>query len=322
MAETSFPVAGGDGVTDAVYERLMGPVMGSGRVAYSLDPTPSQLTTPAVYADSTGRQVKVLPDQAAVVRGFRWESGPTPLTVALDANTSGNPRLDLIVLRLDRSTFTVRVAKINGAPAAAPSQPAPIQDAGPGGVWDLPLASVRVTSSGVSGQPTIAAADVSDAAWWVQTPGVMARYGVGPSPSPNQFLSHTDTNRLYRAVGTTWTLLGERSDYVRINPASGWTNDVIYVRRINGWTWFQCQVALNVSDRPAGTDLTICTIPSMYRPDGLTSVSGVAWMGPNQICRIEVNGSTGVVMALNYPSTYPTGQGLYIHPMTWPGSNL
>lgn len=320
MAETSFPMADGTGVTDAAYERLMGPVTGSGRIAFS--PTSSALTTPAVFADSTGRQVKVYANQAAIVRGFRWESGTTPLVVALDANTSGNPRMDLIVLRLDRSTYQVRLAKINGTPAANPAPPSPIQDEGATGFWDLPLASVRVVSSGTTGQPTIAAGDVTDRGWWVQTRGIMARYGVGPTPAHGQFLTHTDTTRLYYALGSSWTLLGEREPMTKLSPAGGWANDYIYARRVNGWVWFSAQVSLNVSDKAGGTDLLICTLPTIYRPDGVPFVAGTAWMGPNQLARIYIDASTGTVQALNYPSTFPQGTVLSIHPMTWPASNL
>jgi hypothetical protein len=319
VAETSFPVANGEGVTDATYERLMGPVMGSGRVAFN--PVLSAMTTPAVYGDSSGRQVKAYANQAAVVRGFRWESGTTPPVVALDANTSGNPRNDLIVLRLDRSNFTVRLAKITGTPAAAPATPSPVQDESTTGFWDLPLARVRVTSSGTTGQPLIAAADVTDQSWWLQAPGVAARSGVVPNSVHGQLLTQTDTGRTYRGVGSAWTLLGEREPMTKLNPASGWNSDYIYGCRVNGMVYFQAQVSTN-TNLASGTDVLVCTLPSIYRPEGVPFVSGVAWMGPNQIARIYINSSTGTVQALNYPQTFPANTVLSIHPMTWPASNL
>lgn len=319
MAETSFPTEDGGGVTDAAYEQLMGPVTSSGRVAFS--PASSQLTTPLIYADSTGRQVKAYANQAALVRGFRWESGSTPVVIALDANTSGNPRRDLIVLRLNRADYTVRLAKITGTPAATPSPPAPIQDAGTTGVWDLPVADVRVVSSGTTGQPIIAPADVADRAWWIQPPGAMARNGVGPNPTHGQFLHHTDTTRMYRGHGTSWVLAGEREPMTTLTPASGWATADIYGRRVNGWVYFQAQVSSN-NNLAAGTDLLICTLPSIFRPDGVSYIAGVGWMGPNQICRVYINASTGTVQALNYPQTFPAGTVLSVHPMVWPASNL
>lgn len=318
MAETSFPLANGEGVTDAAYERLMGPVTGSGRYAFS--PTQTDMTNPLIYADSTGRQVKAYANQAAIVRGFRWESGTTPVVVPLDANTSGNPRLDLIVLRLNRSNFTVRLAKINGTPAATPSAPSPIQDAGSTGSWDLPLARVRVTSSGTTGQPVIAAADVTAVDWWLSPPAIVARSTAQPNPLPGQLLHQSDTGRTYRGVGSAWTPTGEYGAWTPITPASGWTNTAIFCRRINGLVFFQAEAVLNSNNKTANTDLVLCTLPTTFRPSENYSFALIGWMSPGQVCRAVVNGHTGVVTILDYAATFPNGGGLNLHPATWPAA--
>lgn len=318
MAETSFPMADGGGVTDAAYERLMGPVTGSGRYAFSA--TQTDVTTPLIFADSSGRQVKAYANQAAIVRGFRWESGTTPVVIPLDANTSGNPRLDLIVLRLSRSNYQVRLTKINGTPAASPNAPAPIQDTGTTGVWDLPVARVRVASSGTTGQPTIAPGDVTPVDWWVTTPALVARAGLNPVTSPGQLVHQHDTSRLYRSVGNSLTLLGERGDFTKLTASAGWSaGDNIYARRVNGFVYFQAQVVSALTNKASGTDMSICTLPSTFRTDG-HDVAGVCWMSPNQIGQVYFDVS-GTVIVRNYPETFPTGGTISVHPMTWPASN-
>jgi hypothetical protein len=320
VAETSFPLADGSGVTDASYERLMGPITGNGR--YTYDPTPSNYSVKLVYADGTGRQVKMLANQAAILHGFRWESGTTVPVIALDANTSGNPRLDLIVLRLDRSTFQVRLAKITGTPAAVPNLPNPIQDVGTTGVYDIPLASVKVTSSGSGGQPIIQAADVTSLEYWRAPSGVVARNAANiPAViSHGQLVHQIDTGRMYRGVGTSLALVGERGTLTSVVAAAGWSNNNIQLRRVNGWVYFQCSLVSSAGAKAAGTDILACTIPATFRPDG-HDITMVAWMSANQPARVFLNHLTGTVTVWEYPNQFPAGGTLTIHPASWPSTN-
>lgn len=319
MAETSYPIADGSGVTDATYEKLVGPLTGAGR--YGFTPSSSALSTPLVYGDSSGRQVKVNANQAAIVRGFRWESGTSPVTVALDANTSGNPRYDLIVLRLTRATYQVRLAKITGTPAASPAAPAPVQDEGSTGVWDLPVARVRVISSGVSGQPLIPNTEVTTLDWWVGPPPITCASAASPPLTHGQLVHHTDTNRTYRSVGSSLVLLGERGALTDVAPAAGWTSSHLSAQRVNGFVYFQGLITLSAANKAANTDITVCTLPTTFRPEDGNDISGVGWMSPNQVCQVYVDGPTGTVSVFNYPSTFPTGGSLTIHPMTWPAAS-
>jgi hypothetical protein len=313
VAEVSFPVAGGAGVTDANYEKLLGPLVGAGRVAFN--PTSSQLSTPLIFADNSGRQVKAYANQAAVIRGFRWESGTTPPVLALDANSSGNPRLDLIVLRLDRSNFTVRLGKTNGTPAAVPAAPAAIQDAGTTGVWELPLATVKVTSSGTTGQPFIQSTDVAPLDWWLAPPAAVTKTGQNPAPTHGMLLHHYDTGRTYRAVGAAWQLMGENGPFTKLTAAGGWTADNLYAQRQNGWTFFQGLITLNVSDRPAGTDLAVCVLPATFRP--LHDFYFPLIMSPAQAGWGFIDAQTGQVSVINYGQVFPTGGRLIMGPVTY-----
>lgn len=148
MAESSWPSpSNGRVVNDAQYERLgmsYGPVAGM----------VGRFETPAVvFADSTGMQIKVSADRYALVRGHEWYSGSTIFTKAIEANSSGSTRTDLVVLRLSRTTWNVTIEVLPGTPGV----PTPTQDLGSTGVYDLPLATVTVAN----GAATISAANVT-----------------------------------------------------------------------------------------------------------------------------------------------------------------
>lgn len=107
-----------------------------------------------IYGDSSGRQIKVAADRYALVRGHIWWSGSSIVTVPIAANSSGSTRIDLIVLRLSRTTWDVTLTVIQGTPGAG--NPSGTQNTGTTGVWDLSLALVTVTN----GAATITAGNV------------------------------------------------------------------------------------------------------------------------------------------------------------------
>jgi hypothetical protein len=316
MAETSFPVAGGAGVTDAAYEQLMGPITGSGR--YAFGPTAGALSTPLIFADNTGRQIKAYANQAAIVRGFRWESGSTPPVVSLDANVSGNPRLDLIVLRLDRSNFTVRLGKTNGTPAAVPAAPAPIQDSGSTGRYELPIGTVRVVSSGTTGQPFIQSTDVAAKDWWIAPPGIVTKSTQNPTVSHGQLVHHYDTGRSYRAVGSTLVPHGEVGARTKLACYTGWISDNVIVTRINGTVHFQAYATWNGTPRAPSADTYLCVIPAAFRPSG--DIAFPAWMTPNQVGIAYEDITSGILRLATFGTTFPTG-GIFVASASWPCSS-
>lgn len=85
----------------------------------------------------------------AVVQGVFYEMtgsiGETK-TITPAVNGSGNPRIDLIVLRLNRSTNTVVQAVLAGTPAASPVAPTPTQVEG--GIWEYPIWQYQFSSAG------------------------------------------------------------------------------------------------------------------------------------------------------------------------------
>lgn len=84
---------------------------------------------------------------AAIVDGTFYIS-TADASLSIPANASGNPRIDLIILRKDNILQTIRLAVKQGTPAASPVAPSLIQTAGV--MWEVELARVTVASAFVS----------------------------------------------------------------------------------------------------------------------------------------------------------------------------
>lgn len=96
----------------------------------------------AVFADSTGMQVKV-PIGDAWVRGHYYRND-AQVTQAIAAANATNPRIDRIVLRIDYAANTIRIAAITGVPAGSPVAPAVTQN---DAIYEYSLATVLVDAA-------------------------------------------------------------------------------------------------------------------------------------------------------------------------------
>lgn len=106
-----------------------------------------------VYGDSTGRQVKVKTGRA-LDDGYYGEI-TVEKTIALATNTSGNPRIDRIVVQtVPGGPMTIE--PVQGTPAGSPTAPALTQSAT--GTFQFSLAQVAVADA----YTTVAAGDVTD----------------------------------------------------------------------------------------------------------------------------------------------------------------
>lgn len=313
MPEASYPYTGGQGVTDAVYEQLMAEVTGNGRI--NLRAAGQSLSVPIVYADSSGRQAKVRANASYLIRGFRWDSNEGQVR-SLDPNTSGNPRLDLIVLRLDRASFTVRVEVLKGAPAATPTLPAVTQQLGPTGRYEIPLASVRVAHNATN----IISSDVTSYETWHAPPGMVGHSTQRPAVvEPGMIWTEYDTGRIFGGLASTWHLLGERSSYLRLSAASGWNSDLdyIFVQRANGLTsfWLLMYRAPGSADLAANVQSRLTTLPSYYAPVSDFYTDGVM-QGMNSV-RLKVEATTGYVTLLDH-AAMKANHFVQAGPMTFP----
>lgn len=173
-------------VTDLEFERLSASQAPDGLIGYPTDPA-------LVYANGSGtRVVRIRPNRRGLVRGFEYDSGPSELTLTLAANTSGVTRVDLIVLRLDRATWTVKEAVVQGTPGSG--APSPTQNTGSIGVWELPLAEVTVTN----GATTLSAGTVVPVAWYLGDDGqILCTDETRPPTAEGRMFTEVDTDRTW-----------------------------------------------------------------------------------------------------------------------------
>lgn len=198
MGETAWPFDSGD-VDETTWSRMARVWGGTGIVGYPGD------TEAQVFADSSGMQIKVRAGQAQV-RGHHWRSDGE-VTKAIGANSSGNPRIDRVVLRLDPSANTLALAVLEGTPGASPSAPALTQT--DSGTYELSLAKVAV-GNGVS---TITAGNVTEerlhipdrgAPTGTLTPFAGSSAPAGYLLANGAAVSRSTYSQLFAVIGTTY----------------------------------------------------------------------------------------------------------------------
>lgn len=321
MGETSYPYAEGQGpVTDARYEQLMGPTMGCGRLPETDDLV--AYNTKLVYGDGSGRQLKIRPNAAAIVRGFAWESDSAGLTVPIEANTTGKLRYDLVTLRLDRGDdFKVRVHVIKGATGSSASEatePTPVERIAADGVYDWPIGVARVVSSTTSGQPILQDTDVTRRDHYLAPTSMVGGAGRGLIiPPPGTMVTDIPGKRVHVGIGKrSYMLIGEDSELTKVNAEAGWTSDAFFYRRRNGFTYFQGIAKLNAADKAANTALNLCFLPPEAKPPADVYFHGFAT--PGQMFRGLIDADTGLVRIIAYGATIPSQATISVQPFSWP----
>lgn len=264
MAESSWPdPADGRVVTEEQYERLAARFSDDGLDASPFDAVP-------VVAGS-GMQVLVRAGLRGIVRGFQWESGEADVPLAISSNASGATRTDWVVLRLDRSDWRVRTAVRPGSPGGG--LPALIQQTGATGVYEVPLATVRVTS----GAASIVAADVTP---WPLLIGSRVRpsgsLGRNPNPRPGE-LAWVGGKGYESFDGASWSKVLEDTGWLTLSlngkDASAWSDTAtgmsrLTYRRLNGWVHARFRikrggVRLDLSDADGSIPYVL---PAGFRP--------------------------------------------------------
>lgn len=209
MAEESYPSPDHNdrNVTDLEYERLAARFSDDG--VYG-DPRDDDVVTPG-----TGLSVNIRPDVAASVRGHGWYSGSTTSSVPLSANLSSQPRIDWIVLRLNRADWTVKAAAVEGAPGAG--APALTQQTGDAGVYEIPLAQARIL--GGASSVTVERAELYVGARCRPCKSTTRN----PHPRLGEQCLETDTGRTMQWDGTSWQVLRSYTDAFSVDsPLSAW----------------------------------------------------------------------------------------------------
>jgi microcystin-dependent protein len=146
-ADAYYPFASGAGQIETVaqWEDYAGDLLRDGVIL-------GAASEHAVFADSTGMQVKV-PTGRVCIRGHRGVL-TSQKTLGISANGSGNTRIDRVVARLDVTNSKIVYDVLAGTPSGSPVAPALTQTST---TWELALAQVSVPPSDTtidSGQVT------------------------------------------------------------------------------------------------------------------------------------------------------------------------
>lgn len=271
-----------------------------------------------LFGDSSGRQVKVRAGVAANVRGTRFTNG-TETIVPITANASGNPRIDLVVLRLNRATYEVTPVAIAGTPAASPAAPSPVRNA-PGGnpdYWDIPLGEVTVAN----GAATITAGNVTNRAWWVTDSGYTGYSTARPPIEPGVIWRENDTGIAW--IGTAAGGLEKLYHYATAALAdqTGWTTTDMQVTRSGLDVNLSVRILRSGAAIGATTSVVFTNIiPALYRPGALiwdvyhvsdpsrAAVASVDTAGTLQFSRDNTNTiNTNAVISCGMSWTLPPG---------------
>ncbi|MFJ9979707.1 hypothetical protein [Streptomyces cyaneofuscatus] len=255
MAQDSWPSPAHNNraITDTEYEKLAARFSGDGVYGAPADT--------AVVAAGVGLSVDVWPNVYASVRGHAWTSGTTTVNLPVTPNTSGQRRVDRVVLRLDRSAWTVRAVVKDGTPGG--SAPALTQNTGDTGLYEVSLATVSVPAGATS-------VTVDRNELYV---GVRIRPCTSttrnPNPAAGEMCFETDTKRVRVWTGSSWTGLFDDSGQVVVNAtATGWRviSDSVLQRR-NGAVHLRIGAFQRSGGTLAGsTDSRLpITIPAAYQ---------------------------------------------------------
>lgn len=296
MAQDSWPSPAHNAraVTDPEWERMAQRFSDNG--VYG-DP----LFNDPVVSAGTGLNVNVRGFVHASVRGHAWYSGTSTVTLAIAANSSGSTRTDRVVLRLDRSTWTVRAVVKQGTPGAG--APALTQDNGDTSMYEIPLANVTVLNGAAS-------VTVTRNELYVGTrirPCTSSTRN--PAPAVGEMCYEIDTGRVRLWNGSGWVAALDDSGVVSVNASlSSWSNEVESVlEKRNGSVHLRLGAFKRLGGTLAGASESRLPvlIPAAYQHQtrdqyGLAYISGVSvgrW-----IAYSAASDKPGQVWLVNKPS--------------------
>lgn len=228
-------------------------------------------TTP-VYADSTGRQVKLRAGVKGSIRGFRFINATETIigNTMIVANTSGNPRIDLVVARLSRAlaspnAYTIAAAVVTGTAAAAPVAPNPVRNEAGGSpdYFDIPLAEVDVPN----GATSIASTQVRNRAYWITSSGYTGFSTAFPPAEPGLIFRANDTGVTY--IGTSgggWQRLYYNTGWKALPVPAGWSALAFHFNRCGDLVVMNARLARTGVDIPATTTPVFGALGEAFRP--------------------------------------------------------
>lgn len=213
MAQDSWPSPAHNAreVTDAEYEKIASRFSDDGIYGSPADA--------AVVSAGAGLSVDVRAEVRGSLRGHAWYSGATTVNLTIAANASGQTRVDRIVLRLDRSTWTVRAVVKQGTPGAG--VPSLTQSVGDTGTYEIAIAEATLLSG--AGTVTVTRKEL-----YVGTRHRACTSTTrNPVPHPGETCFETDTGRVRLWTGSAWVIVFDDSGTIDIDTAvPNWTVSV------------------------------------------------------------------------------------------------
>jgi hypothetical protein len=210
---------------------------------------------------------------------------------AAPANTSGLPRIDLMVMRINWTTHAAALILIAGTPSSSPEPPAYNQS--PGVVFDVPLCQgVLPHSAADYSATTIAQGDRR--VWLVD--GLLAQTAdsVAPTAFPGRLVTSPDNGKiLLGGFGSErWTFRADSDTgwYDALTAPAGF-GGTMKARIRNGMV----KVAFNWTKLVTGTGTDVdfsVTLPSALWPGGGVDITETIWAGSSP-CRLYISAGTG-----------------------------
>lgn len=308
MASESYPNANHNSgaVTTAEYEQMVAAGLGTGLVGTPAD-------TAVVYADSSGRQVKIRSGKRAVVRGSAWYSGGSDITVPISANASGSTRIDRIVLRLTKASGEITEEVVEGTPGAG--TPVLTRDLGTSGYYEFPLARVTVAN----GAATLADDTVDLDGWYLAAQpvtGVTTTLPAAADQSPGMLVYDSQADEAFISTGGTLHTLYADSDWVPLTAASGWSASSLAYRHMSGHVSFVCEMTRTGASMAPSSLSRLATIPAGFRPTRNWRATAYIQGGHIGLIRIATTGA--VELTAFASTTFATGDTLNMGATTWP----
>lgn len=143
MAEISYPFSGdsaggGSKLVSQTQWQPMAHLWAPDSIDFAMTSATYTATQLPLNVTLSGSNLVVSPG-SAWVGGFYYKLDAS-LTIAAPINAGANPRIDLLVLRLDPTAGSVNVAISTGQASATPTEPTPQRL--PGGIWEMPLSAI------------------------------------------------------------------------------------------------------------------------------------------------------------------------------------
>lgn len=233
MAEFSYPFDTGAGatVTQDMWSRMA--KYWSGRAI----PGDSASTNLKVTTTGSSMTTTVSVGEASILGYFYYNDAAVPVVHA--ANSSGNPRIDVVVLRLDTVADKITVGVVQGTPAISPAVPtlAGNWSTLTSTVYEMPLAYVTVPT----GAAAIAGTNIADMRYpglapiYTGTAATIPTYNAKQRPMGSIHFQ-SDTREWLGWDGTKWSTIAGFGAWKTYNPVINWDDGTANGQSDPNWT--------------------------------------------------------------------------------------